>query len=107
MEAAKFAFDPQTNAGEILTMIIRTSSQTGPMLAMTTLILGLVGASHAMGQAETLDVDGDGMVSYTELLVAMPDLTEAEFEALDTDGDTLLSQEELAAAEASGFITLG
>ena len=71
------------------------------------LILGLVGAGHAMAQADTLDTDGDGLVSYTELLMAMPEMTEEEYQALDTDADGLLSAEELTAAEDAGLITLG
>lgn len=85
-------------------MRIRSFPRTAALAALT---LGLVGAGHAMGQAEALDGDGDGMVSYTELLVAMPEMTEAEFQALDADGDGLLSPEELAAAEEAGLIPAG
>lgn len=76
-------------------------------LAQATLILGLVGAGHAMGQARTLDTDGDGMVSYTEALVAMPEMTEAEFAALDANGDGMLDTDEMAAAEDAGLIPAG
>lgn len=65
------------------------------------------GASLAMGQAEAIDTDGDGMVSFTELLVVMPALTEAEFQALDADADGLLSAEEIAAAEEAGLVPAG
>jgi hypothetical protein len=58
--------------------------------SLAVLILGLVGAGHAMGQADRLDTDGDGLVSYTELLVAVPEMTE-----------------ELTAAEEAGLITPG
>lgn len=88
-------------------MTFHMPTRTGRTFAYATLILGLVGAGHAMGQAETLDTDGDGMVSYTEMVVAMPELTEAEFLALDANGDALLSVDELAAAEDAGLITLG
>lgn len=88
-------------------MTIRTTSRLTRTLAHAALILGLVGTGHAMGQAETLDSDGDGMVSYTEALVAMPELTEAEFAALDADGDGMLNAEEIAAAEDAGLITAG
>ena len=76
-----------------------------PALAVT--ILCLVGAGHAMGQAETLDADGDGLVSYTELLMAMPEMTEAEFQALDGNGDGMLDADEMTAAEQAGLLTLG
>jgi hypothetical protein len=75
--------------------------------SLAALIFGVVGAGHAMGQAEALDTDGDGMVSYTELLMAMPDMTEEAFAALDTDGDGLLSAEELGPAEEAGLIPSG
>ncbi|MCU4653535.1 EF-hand domain-containing protein [Roseibacterium sp. SDUM158016] len=76
--------------------------------AMAGIVLGtLVGAGLAMGQAETLDGDGDGMVSYEELLVAVPDLTEDGFTAMDTDADGLLSAEEVAAAVEAGMIPAG
>ena len=86
-------------------MTVFTSNRTGRTLALATVILGLVGTSHAMGQAAALDTDGDGMVSYSEALVAMPEMTEAEFQALDADGDGLLNAEEVAAAEEAGLIT--
>lgn len=65
------------------------------------------GASLAMGQAETVDADGDGMVSFVELLVVMPSLSDAEFQALDADADGLLSGEEVAAAQQAGLIPAG
>jgi hypothetical protein len=58
------------------------------------------------GQAE-IDTDGDGMVSYTELLLVMPDMTEDDFVALDVNEDGMLDAEEVAAAEEAGLITLG
>ncbi len=64
----------------------------------------LGGASLAMGQAEAIDADGDGMVSYSEMLVVMPALTEDEFMALDADADGLLSADEIAAAQEAGLI---
>ena len=65
------------------------------------------GAGLAMGQAESVDSDGDGMVSFEELLTVMPALTEEEFQALDTDADGLLSSEEVGAAEEAGLIPAG
>jgi Ca2+-binding EF-hand superfamily protein len=75
--------------------------------SLAVLIFGVVGAGHAMGQADALDTDGDGMVSYTEALMAMPEMTEEAFSALDADGDGLLSAEELTAAEEAGLIPSG
>jgi hypothetical protein len=47
------------------------------------------------------------MVSYTELLLVMPDMTEDDFTALDVNEDGMLDAEEVAAAEEAGLITLG
>jgi Ca2+-binding EF-hand superfamily protein len=63
-------------------------------------------AGVALGQAE-IDTDGDGMVSYTELLLVMPDMTEEDFTALDANEDGMLDAEEFAAAEEAGLITMG
>ncbi|MBF9044989.1 hypothetical protein HKCCE4037_16725 [Rhodobacterales bacterium HKCCE4037] len=60
-----------------------------------------------MGQAEAVDTDGDGMISFAEILVIMPALTEEEFMALDADADGLLSADEVAAAEEAGLIPAG
>lgn len=65
------------------------------------------GATLAMGQAEAVDTDGDGMISFAEILVIMPALTEEEFMALDADADGLLSADEVAAAEEAGLIPAG
>ncbi len=85
-------------------MTFHTSTRPGQILAYATLILGMVSAGHAMGQAETLDTDGDGMVSYTEIVVAMPEMTQEDYDALDLDGDGLLNAEELTAAEDAGLL---
>lgn len=77
-------------------------------ITATTAFAVLVGgASLAMGQAESVDADGDGMVSFSELLVLMPALTEAEYLALDADGDGLLSGDEIGAAQDAGLIPAG
>lgn len=88
-------------------MTTRTMFRPAHPIALAALILGLVGASHAMGQGLVLDADGDGMVSYAEAQAALPDLTEAEFAALDANGDGMLNAEEIAAAEEAGLIPAG
>lgn len=92
-----------------MTEMLQTPRRRGSTLtalagAFTALI---VGAGFAMGQATPLDADGDGMVSYEEALVAMPEMTEEEFSALDADADGMLNTEELAAAEEAGLIPQG
>jgi hypothetical protein len=76
-----------------------------PMLAAFFAAIFATGA--ALGQADTADTDGDGMLSYTELLLVMPDMTEEDFAALDANEDGMLDAEEVAAAEEAGLITLG
>jgi hypothetical protein len=47
---------------------------------------------------QSVDIDGDGALSWPEAQAAMPELTDADFAAADADGDGLLSPEEYAAA---------
>ena len=75
--------------------------------ALTAFVVLVGGASLAMGQAESVDADGDGMVSFAELLVVMPALSEAEYMALDADADGLLSADEIGAAQDAGLIPAG
>jgi hypothetical protein len=51
-----------------------------------------------------LDTDGDGLVSFTEMAVKYPDLTEDAFGAVDTGGDGFVDEAELTAALAAGTI---
>jgi len=51
-----------------------------------------------------MDTDGDGVVSFTEMLVAFPTLTEEGFGAMDTNGDGVVDAEEMTAAEEAGLI---
>ncbi len=67
-----------------------------PVLALT-----FGGAAFA---AAHLDTDGDGMMSYDELLVAYPDLTEETYGEIDTDDDGAVSADELTAAVEAGTV---
>lgn len=60
--------------------------------ALTT--LALVSAQADGMKFETVDVDKSGSVSMTELVTALPTVTEAQFKAADMDGDGELSHEE-------------
>ena len=84
----------------------KTPFLNGLTLAGAVVVL-VGGASLAMGQAESIDSDGDGLVSFTELLALMPALTEEEYQALDTDADGLLSADEIGAAQDAGLIPAG
>lgn len=57
----------------------------------------------AWAQAD-LDIDGDGVVTYEEVLVAYPDVTAEDFAAMDADGDGVLSADEIAAAQDAGLL---
>lgn len=75
---------------------------TAPRVA---LILTLVmGAGAALAQDAAIDTDGDGLYSFPELQVAMPDLTGEGFSAMDTTGDGLLDATEIAAATDAGLL---
>lgn len=76
----------------------------GAITVATAFAVLVGGASLAMGQADSVDADGDGMVSFAELLVLMPALSEAEYQALDADADGLLSSDEIGAAQEAGLI---
>ncbi len=90
-----------------MTTALHNSFQTTGRLLLATSFAALLTAGAALGQADTVDTDGDGMVSYTELLLVMPDMTEEDFVALDANEDGMLDAEEFAAAEEAGLITLG
>ncbi|MGV6811053.1 MAG: hypothetical protein ACWA47_02305 [Brevirhabdus sp.] len=47
---------------------------------------------------EELDANGDGMISYGEMLVSVPSLTEEAFVSMDANGDQLIDPDELTAA---------
>jgi len=68
---------------------------------------GVLAAGAAFAQTEELDTDGDGMVSYAELLVVVPDLSEADFVTLDMNADGMLDADEITAAQDAGLISLG
>ncbi|MEM7723936.1 MAG: hypothetical protein AAF376_16420 [Pseudomonadota bacterium] len=77
------------------------------VLLMAAIMGGVVATGYALAQTADLDTNADGMISYSEILVAMPDMTQEEFLALDADADGLLSQTEVAAAQDAGLIPAG
>lgn len=52
------------------------------------------------------DADGDGLVTFEELVAAHPEVTEETFAAADTNVDGTLDEEELAAAREAGLIPM-
>ncbi len=68
----------------------------------TVLALGL--STTVLLAQENMDTDGDGLLSYDELLVALPELTEEVFAAMDTNEDGMVDANELAIAREAGLV---
>ncbi len=74
---------------------------------MKTFVIALTAATigtAAFAAMEDVDTDGDGVVSFTEMLAVYPTLTEEGFGAIDTNGDGVVDAEEMTAAEEAGLI---
>ena len=67
------------------------------------LIAGLL-AAPTFAQDATIDVNGDGMYSFPEVLAVMPEMSEADFTVLDGNGDGLLDADEIAAGTEAGIL---
>lgn len=68
------------------------------LLTVATLI-GLAAAGGAMAQGlefDSLDADLSGEISFEELQVVLPNITQEDFAILDVDGSGGLSQAEFA-----------
>lgn len=68
------------------------------LLSVATLIgLSAAGAAVAQGvDFASVDVDGNGAISFEELQAVLPNITPEDFAVLDTDGDGALSPEEFS-----------
>jgi len=73
--------------------------------------IALAGALFAMASLpaaalsmDELDANADGAVSYGEMLVVVPSMTEVVFVAMDTNGDAMIDADELAAAQEAGTL---
>lgn len=60
-------------------------------------------AAPVLAQSE-MDTDGDGVYSFTEMLVAFPTLTEETFITIDANGDGGVDDTELASAQEAGVL---
>ncbi|WP_227427784.1 hypothetical protein [Roseibaca sp. Y0-43] len=45
-----------------------------------------------------VDTDGDSLISFAEMAVLYPEMTEAEFAAVDANADSMVDEAELSAA---------
>lgn len=73
-------------------------------LLISTATITLLAAAPALAAApdfKTVDADGNGSVSYEELIVVMPDTSKEQFAAVDLDQSGELSMEEYSAATKS------
>ncbi|GFE66874.1 hypothetical protein [Litoreibacter roseus] len=61
-------------------------------------------ATASFAAVADMDTDGDGVVSFTEMLAAYPTLTEDGFAAVDTNSDGVVDDSEITAAEEGGLI---
>ena len=77
------------------------------MKRLTSILLpvaALALSTPLMAQDAAIDTDADGMYSFPELQVAMPDMTEDQFTVLDVNGDGLLDADEIAAGTDAGLL---
>ena len=61
-------------------------------------------ATPLVAQSADIDINGDGMYSFPELMAVLPEMTEDVFEALDVSGDGLLDADEIAAGVEAGAL---
>ena len=58
----------------------------------------------ALSAQSEMDTDGDGMLSYNELLAAYPAMSEDNFIAMDTNSDGAVDADELKMATEAGLL---
>lgn len=73
------------------------------------LSIGSIMAVSAANAAtlETTDSNADGMVSFEELLVVAPDVSEETFRLADVNEDGMIDAEEFAIAQETGLLPTG
>lgn len=63
----------------------------------------VAGSALAAEIDPTIDADGDGLYSFTEMTAAVEGFTEEMFLTIDTNGDGALDREEVEAAQTAGL----
>ena len=58
----------------------------------------------ALSAQSEMDADGDGVLSYNELLAANPAMSEERFIAIDTNSDGAVDADELKMATEAGLL---
>ncbi|SUZ33539.1 hypothetical protein ROE7235_03311 [Roseibaca ekhonensis] len=72
--------------------------------AVGAMLVALFAAPAFALTVSDVDTDGDSLVSFTEMSVFYPDLSEGLFEEIDTSNDMLVDESELTAALEAGTI---
>ena len=54
-----------------------------------------------------MDANADGMVTFDELVAAMPDVTEETFTLADANQDGMIDADEFATAQETGLLPAG
>jgi hypothetical protein len=72
-----------------------------PLIA--TALIGMPALAMGAG-VESLDTNADGMLSFTEVQAAWPEVTEDIFAQIDMNDDGLLDVDEVAAAQEAGVM---
>jgi len=73
------------------------------MTRNTLLAAAILGTSAAAFAMTEIDTNGDGGVSYEEMIAVFPEYTEADFFNADTDGNGMIDEAEQAAARDAGL----
>jgi hypothetical protein len=73
-------------------------------VAVGAIVAALIAAPAFALSVSDVDTDGDGLVSYAEMTVNYPDLTEEDFGEIDTSGDGFVDESEIASALEGGII---
>lgn len=86
-------------------MTSRPTTPAFPRVLPLATVLGFLALPlAAQGVDAALDANGDGLLSYAELIVGYPDLTSEGFTVMDASGDGVLDSAEVADAIAAGLI---
>ncbi|MEM9344475.1 MAG: hypothetical protein AAGA87_15640 [Pseudomonadota bacterium] len=66
--------------------------------------VGIAATTAAHADMTALDTNADGVISFEEMLAAVPSVTEETFTTIDVNADGTIDADEYAAAEAAGTL---
>lgn len=70
----------------------------------TIAIAAILATAPALAQMAEIDADGDGLVTYEEMVAVYPDTTPEAFAQVDTSADGAVDEAELTAAVDAGLV---